>query len=147
MKAARDRLVLLLLTAPAWAHKPSDAHLRLDVHGDRVTGRLDIAVRDLEGARARSTTATATITWGELQAAAPRIATYIEHRVAVAADGTPCALELGTAKLVDLSDGAYWACRSTPRARARRTRSTSRTSCCSISTRSTAGSSTSTARP
>jgi len=43
-------VMLLLVSAQAWAHKPSDAHLRLDVHGDRVTGRLDIAVRDLEGA-------------------------------------------------------------------------------------------------
>jgi hypothetical protein len=32
----------------ALAHKPSDAHLRLAVSGDRVTGRLDVAVRDLE---------------------------------------------------------------------------------------------------
>ena len=100
--------ILLLLTAPAWAHKPSDAHLSLDVHGDRVTGRLDIAVRDLEGALSIDD-GDGQITWGELQAAAPRITTYIEQRVAIAADGTPCTLDLGTAKLVDLSDGAYWA--------------------------------------
>ena len=31
-------VLLVLIAAPAWAHKPSDAHLRLDVHGDRITG-------------------------------------------------------------------------------------------------------------
>ena len=50
-------------------------------------------------------------------------------------------------RLVDLSDGAYWSLPLTATARARRARSTSPTRCCSTSTRSTAGSSTSTARP
>ncbi|HSN29255.1 MAG TPA: HupE/UreJ family protein [Kofleriaceae bacterium] len=100
--------VLVSMCASAWAHKPSDAHLRLDVHGDRITGRLDIAVRDLEGALAIDD-GDGTITWGELQQAAPRIATYVQQRLTVAADGAPCPLALGTAELADLSDGAYWA--------------------------------------
>ncbi|MBV8757751.1 MAG: HupE/UreJ family protein [Deltaproteobacteria bacterium] len=101
-------LILLALCATAWAHKPSDAHLRLDVHGDRITGRLDIAVRDLEGALAIDD-GNGDITWGELEQAAPRIATYVQQRLALAADGAPCPLELGRAQLADLSDGAYWA--------------------------------------
>ena len=100
--------IVLLLCGSAAAHKPSDAHLRLDIRGDRITGRLDVAVRDLEGALAIDD-GNGDITWGELQAAAPRIATYVHQRLALAADGTPCPLDLGTAKLVDLSDGAYWA--------------------------------------
>jgi hypothetical protein len=100
--------ILMLLCAPAWAHKPSDAHLRLDVHGDRIDGRLDIAVRDLEGALSIDD-GDGNITWGELQAAAPRIADYVDSRLAIAGDGTPCPIVLGTAKLADLSDGAYWA--------------------------------------
>lgn len=101
-------IALLLVSAPAWAHKPSDAHLRLDVHGGRIDGRLDIAVRDLEGALAIDD-GDGNITWGELQAAAPRIADYVEGRLALAGDGSPCPLLLGTAQLADLSDGAYWA--------------------------------------
>ncbi len=101
-------LVLVALCGSAAAHKPSDAHLRLDVHGDRIAGRLDIAVRDLDGALAIDD-GNGDITWGELQQAAPRISTYVEQRLALAADGAPCTLELGAAQLVDLSDGAYWA--------------------------------------
>jgi hypothetical protein len=101
-------LCVLLVGATAWAHKPCDAHLRLDVHGDRITGRLDVAIRDLDGALALDD-GDGVITWGELQAAAPRIDAYITDRLALAADGAPCPLALGAAQLADLSDGAYWA--------------------------------------
>lgn len=42
--------ILIALTATAWAHKPSDAHLALAADGAHITGRLDVAVRDLDGA-------------------------------------------------------------------------------------------------
>ena len=99
-------LLILLVAAPAWAHKPSDAQLRLDVAGDRVTGRLDIAVRDLDSALAIDD-GDGQLTWGELTAAAPRIAQYIDARVHLAG----CPLAQGEPALVELSDGAYW---STP---------------------------------
>jgi len=99
--------ILLALTTAAWAHKPSDAHLALHAEGAALDGRLDIAVRDLDGAL-QIDNGDGTITWGELQAAAPRIAAYVTDRIALAGDGTACPLTLGTAQLVDLSDGAYW---------------------------------------
>jgi HupE / UreJ protein len=108
-------IVLLALCATAWAHKPSDAHLALSADGKTVTGRLDIAVRDLDGAL-QIDNGDGRITWAELQAASPRIADYVRSRIAIAG----CPLTLGTAQLVDLSDGAYWslplnaACTTTP---------------------------------
>ncbi len=95
--------------APAWAHKPSDAHLRLAVDGDVITGRIDIAVRDLDGALGVDRDGNGEITWAELTAAGPRIAEYIERRLALGANGTPCAQHLGAGRLAELSDGAYWA--------------------------------------
>ena len=95
-------LLLLLVAAPAWAHKPSDAQLHLDTAGDHLTGRLDIAVRDLDAALAIDD-GDGEITWGELEAAAPRIASYIDARVSLAS----CRLVQGTPALVELSDGAY----------------------------------------
>lgn len=92
----------------AHAHKPSDAQLSLAANGERLEGRLDIAVRDLDGAL-QIDDGDGDITWGELQAAAPRIASYVQSRLAIAGDGADCALELGDGALVDLSDGAYWA--------------------------------------
>ena len=98
---------LVALSSAAWAHKPSDAHLALHADGAALAGRLDIAVRDLDGAL-QIDNGDGAITWGELQAAAPRIAAYVIDRIALAADGTACPVTLGTAELVDLSDGAYW---------------------------------------
>jgi HupE / UreJ protein len=96
-------VIVLALCATAWAHKPSDAQLALAADGTHVTGRLDIAVRDLDGAL-QIDDGDGHITWAELQAASPRIADYVRSRIAIAG----CPIELGTAQLVDLSDGAYW---------------------------------------
>ena len=112
MRAALAGLALCaswLAAAPAHAHKPSDAHLRLAVDGGAITGRLDVAVRDLDGALGLDGDGDGRITWGELSAAAPRIADYLAARLAIGADGAPCAQRLGSAALVELSDGAYWA--------------------------------------
>ena len=100
---------VLAAAAPAWAHKPSDAHLRLSVDGDAITGRLDVAVRDLDAAVAIDGDGDGQITWAELSAAAPQIAGYLEHRLVLGADGAPCPLRLGDAAVTELSDGAYWA--------------------------------------
>ncbi|HUS30272.1 MAG TPA: HupE/UreJ family protein, partial [Kofleriaceae bacterium] len=97
-------LVVFLLSSTAAAHKPSDAHLKLDVRGESVTGRLDVAVRDLDAAIGIDD-GDGAITYGELEAAAPRIGDYVAQRLTI--DG--CTLSQGAPALVDLSDGAYWA--------------------------------------
>ena len=108
--------------APAWAHKPSDAHLRLAVDGDAIAGRLDVAVRDLDAALELDADGNGEITWRELSDGAPRIADYVTRRLTLGADGVPCALRLGAPALTELSDGAYWAmpvaatCTHAPRA-------------------------------
>ena len=100
-------LIVVALSSTAWAHKPSDAHLSLHAEGAALDGRLEIAVRDLDGAL-QIDNGDGAITWAELQAATPRIAAYVMDRIALAGDGTACPITLGTAQLVDLSDGAYW---------------------------------------
>jgi hypothetical protein len=113
----RLALAAALLAASAGtalAHKPSDAHLslttsRLTTSGAQLEGRLDVAVRDLDAALTLDDDGGGDVTWGELTAAAPRIEAYLAGRLALAADGAPCELALGTAALVELSDGAYWA--------------------------------------
>ncbi|HEU0033854.1 MAG TPA: HupE/UreJ family protein [Kofleriaceae bacterium] len=102
-------LVVVCTAATAWAHKPSDSHLRLRVDGTAVTGELAVAIRDLDAAIALDADGNGEITWGEARAATPRIERYVEDRLALASGGEPCALALGTAALTDLSDGAYWA--------------------------------------
>jgi hypothetical protein len=96
-----------LAAAPAWAHKPSDAHLQLAADGDAITGRLDVAVRDLDGALGLDGDGNGEVTWRELAEAAPRIAAYVQERLVIRAQGAACAQTLGANALVELSDGAY----------------------------------------
>jgi hypothetical protein len=103
MRAAM--IVLMFCAQAAWAHKPSDAHVRLAVSGDEITGRIDVAMRDLDGALVLDADGDGAITWGELQAASPRIAAYLEQRFSIAG----CQITFQPAALVDLSDGPYWA--------------------------------------
>jgi len=104
----RVLVILLVLSAsPAFAHKPSDAHLRLDLDGSQLAGRLDIAVRDLDAALAIDD-GDGALTWAEVDAARPRISDYVASRLQF---GAGCAMHQHDASLVDLSDGAYW---STP---------------------------------
>ena len=98
-----------LAAAPAWAHKPSDAHLRLAVDGDAIAGRLDVAVRDLDGALGLDGNGDGEVTWRELSAEAPRIAAYLPQRLVISAAGAACQQTFGAGALVVLSDGAYWA--------------------------------------
>lgn len=97
-------LLIVLAAAPAWAHKPSDAHLQITISGDRLGGSLAVAIRDLDGALDLDADGDGAITWAEVQAAAPRIAAYETERLRVAG----CTLTLGAGALVDFSDGAYW---------------------------------------
>ena len=108
-------VAVALAAHPAWAHKPSDAHLRLTADGAQLTGRLDVAVRDLDGALALDADGDGAITWAELTAAAPRITAYVAPRLAIAGDGAPCPLALGAPALTELSDGTYWAAPVTAR--------------------------------
>ncbi|MFT3692186.1 MAG: HupE/UreJ family protein [Kofleriaceae bacterium] len=101
-------LATLAISAPAWAHKPSDAHVQLAIANDQVTGTIAIALRDLDGALDLDANGDGSITWREAQVAAPRIAAYTAERVTLAGDDGTCKLAIGAGKLSDYSDGAYW---------------------------------------
>jgi hypothetical protein len=106
----RALVVLLVIAAasPAWAHKPSDAHLRLALDGDTFVGRLEVSVRDLDAALGIDADGNGDITWGEITAARGKLDAYVAKRLVIAGDNTPCTLTLGEPALVDLFDGAYW---------------------------------------
>jgi hypothetical protein len=112
VKTLAALLVLLVLAcAPrvAHAHKPSDSQLHLVVDGARVVGRLDVALRDLDAALGLDADGDGAITWGEVTAAQPRIAAYVDARLALSTDAGPCPRTASAPALVDLSDGTYWA--------------------------------------
>lgn len=102
-------LLTCLLAVPALAHKPSDSYLTVDLDGERVGGRWDIALRDLEYAIGLDRDGDGAITWRELQARHGAIADHALSRLRLAATGSDCRLSAARQLVVEHSDGAYTA--------------------------------------
>jgi len=100
-------LLLALAAIAAHAHKPSDSYLALEAEGAAVSGQWDIALRDLEYAIGLDADGDGAITWGELRAKHAEIAAYALARLALRADGRPCALAPTVQLVDDHTDGAY----------------------------------------
>jgi hypothetical protein len=100
-------LLCWLPAAPALAHKPSDSYLTLQVDGERIEGRWDIALRDLDVALGLDADGDGRLTWAELQARHAAIAAYALSRLSVAGSGLPCTLKAGSQLLDDHTDGTY----------------------------------------
>ena len=100
-------LVVALLPL-ARAHKPSDSYLSLTVtDGGIVSGRWDIALRDLDFAIGLDADGNGDIDWGEVRKRHAEIAAYALARLAVSADGAACRIEAGVQQIDEHTDGAY----------------------------------------
>lgn len=106
-RAALLALLICLLAPAAQAHKPSDSYLTVRADGATLTGQWDIALRDLEYAIGLDSNGDGEITWGELRAKHSEIAAYALARLALRADGRPCALSIAEHLVDEHSDGAY----------------------------------------
>ena len=100
-------IAMLLLSAPAWAHKPSDSLLSLTVQHDRIEGRWDIALRDLDDAIGLDTDGDGAITWGEVRSKHDEVAAYALSRLTITSSQTRCSTQ-ATRQLIDThTDGTY----------------------------------------
>ncbi|QSQ22329.1 HupE/UreJ family protein [Pyxidicoccus parkwayensis] len=101
-------LFLLLAPLAALAHKPSDSYLHLTREGGGLTGRWDVALKDLDEVLSLDAQGDGTITWGELRARQADVTSYVLGRLALSAEGASCRLEAGGApRVVRHSDGTY----------------------------------------
>ena len=91
----------------AQAHKPSDSYLNITVQDGQVSGRWDIALRDLDFAIGLDADGDGNITWGEVRARHQDIAAYAAARLTLSADGAPCPLQVGEQLVDEHTDGAY----------------------------------------
>jgi HupE / UreJ protein len=108
MKHGLVALLLALCLPAAWAHKPSDSYLTIEVQASgAITGRWDIALRDLDFALALDADGNGELTWGEVRARHGDIATYATQRLALSADDKPCAVEIGPQQVDEHTDGMY----------------------------------------
>lgn len=100
--------LLLILSQPVQAHKPSDSYLQLTIHQGHIEGRWDIALRDLDYAIGLDANDDGEITWGELRSRQTEIAAYVLPRLLIRSAGTACAPSQVREHLVDRhSDGGY----------------------------------------
>jgi len=100
-------LACVLLSAPAFAHKASDAYLTIERDGRSLRGQWDIALRDLDNALGLDANADGDITWGEVRSRQADIGAYAISRLQVSSGGERCSLS-PTAYLIDThTDGAY----------------------------------------
>ncbi|MDI3464850.1 MAG: putative membrane protein [Nitrospira sp.] len=97
----------LLLSLPAFAHKPSDSYLSLTIQNDRIEGQWDIALRDLDDAIGLDRDGNGQLTWGEVRDAHAEISAYALSRLVLSA-GTQVCTTQALEQLIDHhTDGAY----------------------------------------
>ena len=99
--------VLALIPAAAQAHKPSDSYLTLTEAEGELTGRWDIALRDLDYAMGLDANGDGAITWSELKASHESVAAYALARLKISAENKACALRPTEQLVARHSDGAY----------------------------------------
>jgi hypothetical protein len=115
-------VALLFVSRVAFAHKPSDSYVTLDASGTAISGRWDIALRDLDYTIGLDADGDGAISWGELRAHLNEVDAYAIPRLVVAADGEACAPSVKDHQVVAHSDGEYvvirfvLACSHEPRA-------------------------------
>jgi hypothetical protein len=100
-------LVLAACTGAAWAHKPSDSYLQITVQGSRISGKWDVALRDLDFALELDANGDGKITWGEVRQRHADIAAYAAAQLTLSADGQPCQMTIGAQQVDEHTDGAY----------------------------------------
>src|SRR5438477_6526331 len=100
-------LALALSAMTASAHKPSDAYLTLERDGTTLSGRWDIALRDLDNAITLDTNGDGDITWGEVRTKHAEIAAYALERLRVSSAGHVCPLNVTAHAIDSHTDGAY----------------------------------------
>jgi hypothetical protein len=110
MNALRNlaRLFVLLLAAPlAQAHIASNGFLTLNIEGSKVSGAIELAIRDGELAVGLDHDGNGKVTWGELRSSQEALQIYVQgHLRLTGADG-PCPLGFSPVEVNDRVDGSY----------------------------------------
>ena len=99
--------VLGFFSPLAAAHKPSDGYVSLTVLRDNISGRWDIALRDLDFVLGLDANANDRLTWGEIRTRLPEIEDYALQRLALDAAGARCPLGVRDRLIDTHTDGAY----------------------------------------
>jgi len=91
----------------AAAHESSTSYLQLRVDGSQVSGRWDIALRDLEYALGLDTNNDSALTWAEVRDQHARIGRYALGHLVLRADLDACRITAGRLQIADHGSGRY----------------------------------------
>ncbi len=103
LRSALVGIGLCAVAAAAVAHKSSDSYLQIEAAPNHLDVRWDIALRDLDIALDLDTNDDGKLTWGEVEAAWPRIESYAMPHLSIAG----CELHSTARSLERRNDGAY----------------------------------------
>ncbi len=105
----RACILTILLSLPAFAHKGSDAYWSLRATGVFASGRLDVALRDLDALVGLDADGNGKITWGEVKAKDQALRTALTSSLSVTQRQAACFVKLGSFSVISHSDGMYLA--------------------------------------
>jgi hypothetical protein len=101
-------MCVLLLTGPlAQAHIASNGFLTLKVDGSKVSGAIELAIRDGELAVGLDRDANGKVTWGELKSSQAALQNYVHGHLRLAGADGPCRLGFDPVEVNDRVDGSY----------------------------------------
>ena len=100
-------LCALCLSAPAWAHKGSDAYLDVRQQGSALTLQLSVALKDLDLLIPVDANADGQVTWAEVQTATPAALALLQSHTGLVNSQADCTLHWAYDGLESRSDGAY----------------------------------------
>lgn len=106
---SRWLLPVLLCALPAFAHKGSDSYWTLRAGGSSLSGRIEVALKDLDLLLGLDGDGDGKLTWGEVRAREPALRAALSEALSVTQHSTRCPLVLGASSVILHSDGSYLA--------------------------------------
>ena len=101
-------LLVLLLAGPlAQAHIASNGFLTLKVDGPKVSGAVELAIRDGELAVGLDRDGNGKVTWGELKSSQAALQNYMRGHLRLTGADAPCPLKFAAVEVNDRVDGSY----------------------------------------
>jgi hypothetical protein len=107
MRRLAAAIVASFVCAAAHAHSASDAYLALDVKGNVIEARWDIALRDLHFVLGLDDDGDGAVTWGEVKRHRAVFFVFAYGRLRAGSKDGACAIERGEQLVSARADGGY----------------------------------------
>jgi HupE / UreJ protein len=107
MRIIASIFILLALATTAHAHIASNGFLTLNVEGPRLSGSIELAMRDAELAVGLDSNRDGKITWGEARAHQRDLELYVRSKLTLGDGTTRCSEEFSPVEVNERVDGNY----------------------------------------